>query len=236
MNKVFNINLGGYPFTIDSDAYDYLSKYLKTIHRHFSSSEGYEEITSDIEARMAELFQENLGSQPIVTLRTVEEAVSIMGTPEDFGAMAEEEDTSHADGGGQKKNSYKTGKRLFRDPEDEVVAGVCSGVAAYFGIEDPLWVRLAFVVFSVGGGFAIPAYILLAVLVPKAKNSGDRLAMRGDAINVSNIANIVEEEFTNISERISEMTDNWDSKKKVSPQQQRPIKTFDAPLRKGFLL
>jgi len=239
MNKVFNINLGGYPFTIDSDAYDYLSKYLKTIHRHFNSSEGYEEITSDIEARMAELFQENLGTQPIVTLRTVEEAVSIMGTPEDFGAMATEEESTHSGGGTQKKKSYKTGKRLFRDPEDEVVAGVCSGVAAYFGIEDPLWVRLAFVVFSVGGGFAIPAYILLAVLVPKAKNSGDRLAMRGDAINVSNIANIVEEEFTNISERISEMTDNWDSKKKnfaaAAAATTTTDKDFRRPLEKGIL-
>jgi len=110
--------------------------------------------------------------------------------------------------------NYNTGKRLFRDPEDEVVSGVCSGIAAYFGIADPLWVRLGFVFFTVTGGFAIPVYILLAILVPKAKTSSDRLAMRGDAINVSNIAKLVEEEFTNISEKLTEMTDNWDSKKK----------------------
>ena len=229
MNKVFNINLGGYPFTIDADAYDYLSKYLKTIHRHFRDSEGYEEITSDIEARMAELFQESKGNQPIVTIKTVEEAISIMGTPEDFGATTEEATTQK---NSSTKQNYKTGKRLFRDPDDEVVAGVCSGIAAYFGIADPLWVRIAFVALTVSFGFSVPIYILLAVLVPKAKNSSDRLAMRGDAINVSNIASIVEEEFTNISERITEITDNWDNKKKNSP---RPMGPLDAPLRKGFL-
>ena len=60
MNKVQHINLGGFPFTIDEDAYDHLRHYLETIHRHFEGSEGYEEITNDIEARMAELFQESL--------------------------------------------------------------------------------------------------------------------------------------------------------------------------------
>ena len=53
MNKVFNINLGGYPFTIDEDAFEALNNYLQTIHRHFRHSEGYEEITGDIESRMA---------------------------------------------------------------------------------------------------------------------------------------------------------------------------------------
>ena len=216
MNKVVNINLGGYPFSIDTDAYEYLSRYLKTIHRHFKKSEGYEEITSDIEARMAELFQESMGNQLIVTSDVVEDAISIMGTPEDFGATSiDEKDYSQQTNSSQSTaHNYKTGKRLFRDPEDEVVSGVCSGIAAYFGIEDPLWVRLGFVAFTATGGFGIPVYILLAILVPKAKTSGDRLAMRGDAINVSNIAKLVEEEFSNISDKLSEMTDNWDSKKK----------------------
>ncbi len=213
MNKIFNINLGGYPFTIDDDAYDCLSKYLKTIHRHFKKSEGYEEITSDIENRMAELFQENKGAQPIVSLKMVTDTISIMGTPEDFGASSME-DPSYE--GYSTDDSYQTGKRLFRDPEDEVVAGVCSGIAAYFGIKDPLWVRIAFVLFTFGGGFGIPAYLLMAILVPKAKTSSDRLAMQGAPVTVSNIAKIVEKEFTNLSDRLTEITDNWDPQKKSS--------------------
>jgi len=160
---------------------------------------------------MSKLFQESKGNHPIGTIKTVEEAISIMGTPEDFGTTIEEPTVEKSS---STKQNYKTGKRLFRDPDDEVVAGVCSGIAAYFGIADPLWVRIAFVALTVSFGFGVPVYILLAVLVPKAKNSSDRLAMRGDAINVSNIAKVVEEEITNISEKITELTDNWDTKKK----------------------
>ena len=71
MNKIFNINLGGYPFTIDDVAYRHLTQYLDTIKNHFDNSEGCEEIISDIEARVAELFTENLKGQSIVTSKDV---------------------------------------------------------------------------------------------------------------------------------------------------------------------
>ena len=91
MNKIYNINLGGYPFTIDDDAYKVLDKYLKAITGHFSGSEGCEDIISDIEARIAELFNEHLKGQPIVGLREVESMIAVMGTPEEFGAAPEAE-------------------------------------------------------------------------------------------------------------------------------------------------
>ena len=69
MNKVFNINLGGYPFTIDEDAFEHLNRYLRTIDQHFRDSEGHEEIINDIEARMAELFQDRLGSRRGTSIR-----------------------------------------------------------------------------------------------------------------------------------------------------------------------
>lgn len=229
MNKVFNINLGGYAFTIDDNAYKHLSGYLKTIHNHFQHSEGYEEITSDIETRIAELFQESLGNHPIVTLKMVKEAITIMGTPEEFGAdpITDFTDrTTHqsrkTSGSGQQ---YKTGKRLLRDPEDQVVGGVCSGIAAYFGIADPLWVRLGFVLFTISGGVGIPAYIILWSIIKEAKTSSDRLAMRGDDINISNMAKVIEEEVGNFGNKISEMTENWEGKgKKKSFTEQTDIK------------
>jgi len=88
MNKVFNVNLGGYPFTIDEDAYAHLNNYLDTISSHFRSSDGYEEITTDIEGRVAELFRENSANRPIITMTDVKMAIAIMGTPEEFGAEA----------------------------------------------------------------------------------------------------------------------------------------------------
>jgi phage shock protein PspC (stress-responsive transcriptional regulator) len=211
MNKVQQINLGGVPFTIDEDAFEHLSRYLKAIHKHFEPSEGYEEITNDIEARMAELFQESMGERPIVTIKDVEEAIVIMGTPEDFGAESLiDEEAPKTEG----KNTYRTGKRLFRHPEDEVVGGVCAGIAAYFGINDPLWVRLAFIIFTISGGFGIPAYLILWVVLPKAETASDRLAMRGESINASNIGRIIEEEIEHLSNKVSELGNELSGKKK----------------------
>jgi phage shock protein PspC (stress-responsive transcriptional regulator) len=225
MTKVFNINLGGVPFTIDENAYETLSSYLKTIHNHFRSSEGYEEITTDIEARMAELFQEKMGSRQIVSLKDVNSVITIMGTPADFGAeplddAATADEPKSAFG---KKYKIKTGKRLFRNPDEEVVGGVCSGIAAYFGIADPLWVRLVFILFTFTGGFAIPLYFILWAILPKAESASDKLAMRGEPINASNIGKIIEEEFDHVSKKVVELGDELKSefkskKKGTGPQ------------------
>lgn len=207
MNKIVNINLGGLPFNIDEDAYAYLSRYLNSIHSHFEASEGYDEITTDIEIRVAELFQERMGSRSIVTKADVEAAISVMGTPEDFGAESIAEEPL-------RKDPYlKTGKRFFRNEEDGIVGGVCSGLAAYLGIKDPLWLRLLLVVLVLSSvGFLIPAYLIAWAIVPSAKTAADRLAMRGEPINASNIGKIVETEMKDLSERISEIGDGISEK------------------------
>ena len=239
MNKVLNINLGGYPFTIDDDAFEHLENYLDTIHHHFQKSEGYEEITSDIEARMAELFQDQLSGRAIVTIRDVEACIAIMGTPEEFGAepIEEEEDfyeksetntnTSEA------RTEYKTGKRLFRDPDDQTVGGVCAGIAAYFGVEDPVWIRLIFVIGFFTGTIGLWVYLILWAILPEAKSAGDRLSMRGEPINVSNIGKIIEDEIEILAEKIDEIGSEFDSKKKVSSKKKA---AEEVPLRKGYLL
>lgn len=218
MNKIHAVNLGGYPFNIDDDAFEYLNRYLGTIHNHFKESEGYEEITTDIEYRLAELFQEILGDRMIVTIRDIEESIQIMGRPEEFGAEpierpAEQSNTdrksyaSERDAGAttdKGKQRIKTGKRLFRDTDDKVVGGVCSGLAAYFGIEDPIWVRLLFAGATVFMGFGAPLYFLLWIIAPEAKTSGDRLAMRGEKVTVSNIGKIVEEELDRFGDAMSD--------------------------------
>lgn len=231
MNKIFNINLGGYPFTIDEDAYEHLNAYLKTIHGHFRQSEGYEEITEDIEARLAEIFQEKLGNRPIVNMKDVKDAIATMGTPEEFGA--ETTGAEFADEASSAQGQYKTGKRLFRNPEEEVIGGVCSGLAAYFGIQDPIWVRILFIILVVSGGFGVPIYIILWAVVPKAESASDRLAMRGEPINVSNIGKIIEEGFKDFSDKVSELGEEISSKKKVF-RRKREVKS-EAPLPKGYI-
>lgn len=209
MNKILNINLGGYPLTIDEDAYEYLEAYLDSIRRRFSESDGRDEILTDIESRLGELISENLGKRTIVMLPDVESAVQVMGKPEDFGADPIDNQRNMGSDGGRRQSAgggrVHTGKRLFRDEEDASVGGVCSGLAAYFGVHDPLWVRLAFVLLAfLSFGFWVPVYILLWILVPPAKNSADRLAMRGEKINVDNIAREIEVGFDRFGKKMDE--------------------------------
>lgn len=248
MNKVLNINLGGMPFTIDEDAYAQLQTYLETIHHHFRETEGYEEITTDIEIRIAELFQERLESRSIITLADVKNVITIMGTPEDFGAEPIGAAAPESKSGGRWQ--FKTGKRLFRNPEDKAIGGVCAGIAAYLGVEDPVWVRLFFVLLTISGGFGIPLYIILWAILPEAKTASDRLAMRGEPANVSNIGRIIQEEFSHVSGKMSELGEELKaefSKKKIaapptkSLQQKsnrsslHPPLLSETPLQKGYI-
>ncbi len=202
MNKVFNINLGGYPFVIDHDAFDELEKYLTSLKNYFKADEGRDEIVSDIEARVAELFKDKLKRRKIVSLKDVNEVIDTMGKPEQF------EDEKHANSGNYAANKFdiRTGKRLYRDPESKILAGVCSGLSAYLGIEDPIWMRLVFAVAVFGFGFSVIPYIILWAVVPEAKTSGDKLAMRGEAANVTNIANFIQENMQHLGKKITEFS------------------------------
>jgi len=243
MNKVFNINLGGYPFTIDDTAYEVFSNYLKKIHQHFRSSEGYEEITADIEARMAELFTDLMGDRPIVTVQHVNDAIGIMGRPEEFGAEPLDEEDLEDEPMDGKSGNYRTGRRLFRDADNSVVSGVCSGIASYFGIEDPIWIRLGFVIFTMLGGSGILMYLILLFVMPEAQTASDRLAMKGKTINASNIGKIIEEEmegFTQKMEDFGDKVNEWGDKvnekyggSKKKPQRKQVV--LEEPLRAGSL-
>ncbi|MBK8826705.1 MAG: PspC domain-containing protein [Saprospiraceae bacterium] len=213
MNKTFNINLGGYPFAIDEDAYEYIQNYLNTIRRHFSASDGCDEIIYDIEVRMAELFQEHLNGRSIISMKEIDEVIMIMGKPEDFGADPIDEPYQFNSKNKKSTNGIGTGKRLFRDPDDKTIAGVCSGIAAYFGIEDPLWVRLIFAILLFTGAGVITYFVLWA-LVPVASSSSDKLAMRGEPATIENIAKLVEEELTELGDKINEWSKDIGGKKK----------------------
>ncbi len=217
MNKILNINLGGYAITIDDDAFEYLSSYLESIRKRFSESEGRDEIVHDIETRIGELISQSMGARTIVMLPDVEAATEIMGKPEDFGdepvsgtggSAGGSGSAGSSTGGSGKKTTasrIRTGKRLFRDEEDTVAGGVCSGLSAYFGLQDPVWMRLIFVLLTfLSAGFWIPAYLLLWILIPPAKTAADRLAMRGEPINVDNIAREIEDSFERLSTRVNE--------------------------------
>lgn len=208
MNKTTQINLGGISFTIDEDAFKRLDLYLHELEAHFEYSDSRGEIIADIEARLAELLTENLRGSDIVTIKNVADAIKVMGAPSDIDDEPVTNQSHRRSEGKDGTWDIKTGKRLFRDPDDKVVAGVCSGLAAYFGIEDPIWVRLTFVLASVTIGFGLIIYIAAWILVPEAKTAGDRLAMMGHSANAKNIAGMIERGLDDLSDTLKE---NWES-------------------------
>ncbi len=214
MNKILNINLGGFPFTIDDNAFVALENYMNTIKRHFTYSEGCDEIMLDIESRIAELFMDILKGRQIISQKDVDQVMAIMGRPEEFGGEPIEEEKIVED----KKSfqgEHKGAKRLYRDKEAGKMAGVCAGLSAYLGIEDPVWIRLIFIVSVLAGGIGGLVYIALWVAIPEAKSSADRLAMKGEKINIQNIASTIENEINKLSDTINEMTRDFEGKKKV---------------------
>ncbi len=205
MNKTVTINISGIIFHIEENAYDSLSKYLSTIKGYFSSTDGGNEIMSDIEARIAELLQEklNVGKQ-VILLTDVEYVQNVMGKPEEFGSVQEEtkkQSNNKEEQTGQ-QTQEKTKRRLFRDPDEKAIGGVCSGLAAYFDI-DTVWVRLAMFLLIFFGGLSLWVYIIMWIIIPQAKTTADKFAMRGEAANINNIFKSFKEEAEDVKERMS---------------------------------
>jgi len=202
MNKTININLGGYALIIDEDAYETANRYLMTLGRHFGNDEGASEIMQDIETRMGELINRKKGTRIIVNKLDVVEAISVLGTPEELKDIDFAESMTESRRSGGSAFQIKTGKRLYRDKDDKIIGGVCSGLAAYFGIQDAIWVRIVFVILALVFGSSFVIYLVMWAIIPSAKTVSDRLEMMGEPTNVNNIAKMIKEELDQMSDKI----------------------------------
>ena len=201
MKKTFTINISGSIFHIDEDAYEKLQIYLRSINAHYGANEEGREIVADIESRISEIFNEKLSSKDqVVTENMIDEVVSIMGKPEEiFETDSEEEDEVI-----KTSKSYRK-RRLFRDPDHRVFGGVASGISAYFGI-DVVVIRLIFVLlFFFGYGFSFLLYIILWIVVPKATTTAQKLEMKGERVNISNIEKSIKVEYEEVKKNFDDM-------------------------------
>jgi phage shock protein PspC (stress-responsive transcriptional regulator) len=201
MNKTVTINLSGIVFHIDENAYEELRKYLDALRRHFANTSGRDEIISDIETRFAEMFNDRVTpGKNVITLTDVQEVINVMGKPEEVAAS----DEAEANTSGQATYtgpSYESARRrFFRNPDDKLLGGVCSGISAYFDI-DPIWLRLAFALSVIFAGTGILLYIILWVIIPLAKTPSEKLQMRGEPVNLASIQKSVQEEMESLKKR-----------------------------------
>ena len=189
MKITVSINLGGYSFNIDEDAYAELKRYLRNLELHFAEEQSASEILSDIETRMAELFRTKLTNyKQVINIEDVNQVISVLGTPED---ISDSEGPTARD-----KFSSPGYHRMYRDTDHRAIGGVCAGISAYWNIE--LWlVRLIFFVLAMMG-IGILIYLILYIVLPEARTTAEKIAMKGNPVNIRNIKDSVQQEFETV--------------------------------------
>ena len=198
MKEVERVSLGGYAFTFEKEAAASAQKYLNELEKHYKNREGGAEILEGIEERMAELLQEKCGREGVVSTADIEDVMRILGKPEDIDTEGEAEQKNQP--------RYEEGprKRLYRNLNDKVVAGVCSGLGTYLNV-DPALFRILFAVFTALGIFTrwhvfffVPVltfpilYVILWISMPPAKTVQQRWEQRGEDGTLNGIERTIE--------------------------------------------
>lgn len=203
MEKTIIINIGNTIIHIEESAYERLKAYLNEVKQYFANHADDLEIVTDIENRIAELLTEQLEEQrkQVVDSANVNSVIAQMGKVQDFDTVEEGEEAPVIN------NNYQhqyTEKKLYRDMDDRVVAGVCAGIAHYVNA-DPKWIRLATLLISIAGGFGILVYAILWIIMPKAKSRIERMEMKGEPANLQGFQKNLDEELQAVKERLGEV-------------------------------
>ncbi len=190
MTEVEKVSIGGYAFTLEVEAYAIVKQYLDELEAYYSQREGGSEIMEGIEERMAELLYEKCADNGVASVAQINDIIATLGKPS---AIESDQDPDI------KKDEFVPGdnrregkKRLYRDPTNKMLGGVCSGLAAYFKL-DVVWFRIIFIALTLlgfslhwssshwnvhsYGSFAILAYIILWIAMPEAKTVKQRWEM-----------------------------------------------------------
>ena len=196
MKKTFTINISGTMFHIDDDAYEKLQDYLDRLAQRFSGNSEGKEIISDIEARIAEIFSENLKwEKQVISIDDVNKLINIMGEPDEFeDNESTEEETSTEESSANSGTRF--GKRLYRHPDERIFGGVAGGLAAYFAI-DPVIIRALFVLLAFTS-IGVVLYLILWVIMPVAQTTTQKLEMEGKNITISNIEKSINKEIKEV--------------------------------------
>lgn len=181
MKKVVEVNIGGVNFTIEDDAYIQLKTYLARFEASLPKDDA-KEIMEDVEARVAEIFQKEIKyTNQVIGSDSVKKVIECLG---EIGSNTNNENQSET----KTEIKMRTGKKLYRDIDNKVFAGVCAGLAAYFQIDVTI-IRVIFVVVFILGGSALLAYIILWVIMPKAITVIQKMEMNGEPITAENLKN-----------------------------------------------
>lgn len=185
MNEVTRIHLGREPFTVTVEAHKDLKAYLADIENKVHD----EEVIKEVELRMSELLIERgVTNDKVILPEDVKFLKDQLGDPDDFSDSDDERqapgETPKADGKPQRK--------LFRDTDNAIIAGVAEGFANYTAIDATI-IRLVFVLLAVfGSGLGIVIYLVLWLVMPPAETASEKLQMRGKSVTLEALKDSVD--------------------------------------------
>ncbi len=208
MQRIIQITIAGRLIPIEEDGYLLLHEYITSLERHFISEPGKDEIIQDIESRIAELFTIRLqAGAPCIDREDVNKVVQTLGPAYTLGAEAAEPVNPYLPSPYKEPIKTSSGqRRLYRNPNDKVLGGVCSGLANYFDI-DPVIVRLIMVVLFLGAGIGLLAYIIAWMVIPLARTPQELAYMTGgDPLTFSTVRKNVGVELQDLRKRAEEMS------------------------------
>ncbi len=176
MDNIEHIHIAKIPYTIEPKAKAELKKYLSDVRTRLDDDTA-DEVLHDIESRIPELLAQHHTKQgDVVSEADIKFIKKQLGEPEQF--KSDNEDLSGSSGANAKK--------LFRDTDNAMLAGVASGIGKYFSLDANI-IRVAFFALTFFYGFGIILYLFLWLLLPEAKTSAEKLTMEGKPVTVSTL-------------------------------------------------
>ncbi len=197
MKKTINVAIGGCSFTIDDDAYNTLSNYLDRFKAALDNSSTSSDVMDELEVRIADLLKGKLGSREVVDMKMAQDVIGTLGYPEGYKEAESQSDgasgeaTGSQDGPDCSRCNERPVRKLFRDPDDKKIAGVCSGLALFLGV-DVVLIRIIFLVALLCGSAGGWIYLVIWIAAPEARTAAEKCELRGIPATAENIRRFTE--------------------------------------------
>jgi phage shock protein PspC (stress-responsive transcriptional regulator) len=189
---------------VDEAGYASLLTYLDTAQRQLLDNPDRVEIIADLEQAIADKCGAFLGPhKTVVTSPEVDQIIREMGPVDGSGGAATAAPGGEAGSSGASTaggaNTAAAPRRLYTIHEGAMLAGVCTGLAAYFHIDVTI-IRIIFVLLAVvtRGGFAL-AYLVLAVVIPAADTSEQRAEAHGQRFNAQEVIDQAKKQYASFA-------------------------------------
>lgn len=190
MKKTVNVAIGGCSFIIDEDAYNVIENYLDRFKAAIGTESSSKDVMEELESRIADLLKGKLAGREVVSSDMAEAVIGQLGYPE--GYKPQEENSNPQDNGSSTgTNTEKPVRKLFRDPDDKKIAGVCSGLALFLGI-DVVLVRILFLIALICGSAGFWIYVIVWIAAPVANTAAEKCELRGIPATAENIRKFTE--------------------------------------------